>query len=321
MSNNSEQVRSEQEAPDFDGKFKNIAVISHSQRSSKFRAQDSTTDAWVFIKMLGEAQSRDPNAVTQFLNEPTLLKLLNQRISCVVPVLDVDRAGTQPYFVEPLLHGGSLLQAMRRQAGFNVLNAMRFLERSLVALVQIHSAGVVHGDLSPENIFLVTSATLLGDSVLPDEFSLVFVDFESARRVDGTENRLGIPIIGKAPYMAPELVRGNNLTPQSDLYALGILFYEMLVGTRPYSARNVEDIRKLQADSFRAIPLSLGVPQLLENFLQVLIALEPQKRFESAAIALSELRKLLELHECLSNPAPSHANLGWSSVEPREKGE
>jgi serine/threonine protein kinase len=322
-SNDSKQFSRDQAIPDFGRRFKNLAVISRTGRSSTFRAQDSTTDAWVFIKMLNKAQSREPDSVTQFLNEPTLLKILNQRIpcACVVPVLEVSCLATQPYFVEPLLQGWPLSQAMRHRAGFNVLRSVRFVERSLGILVQIHGAGVVHGDLSPENIFLVTDATPRQDGILPEKYSLVFVDFESARRLEGTENRLGMPIIGKAPYMAPELVKGSTLTPRSDLYALGILFYEMLVvGYRPYAARTVEDIRKLKADSFQPIPLSLGVPQLLESFLQFLIALDPQKRFETAAVALSELRRLLELHECLSNPAPSTAALGKTPVE-REQGE
>jgi len=288
-----EQARIETTIPDFGGKFNNLSLISSTQRTSAFRAQESVTGSWVFIKMLNLESASDGDAVTLFLNESSLLKTLSLRIPTgyITPILEISYIGMQPYFVQPYLQGWSLSHTMQRQARFHILSAVRLIEKCLEILVQIHSVGVVHGDISPENIMVVTDAALRQDGVLPESFSLNIVDFESARRLDGTENRLGLPVIGKAPYMAPELVKDSASTPQSDLYALGILFYEMLVGHRPYTARTVEDIGGLKPDSVPLIPRALGVPQLLECFLHCLIAYEKKKRFQTAVEALAELRK------------------------------
>ena len=318
-----EQARIETAIPDFGGKFTNLSVISCTKRTSAFRAKESATGAWVFIKMLNQARARDHDAVIMFLNESSLLKMLSRQIPVgyVVPILEISYIGMQPYFVQPYLKGWSLSHAMQRQARFHILSAVRLIEKCLEILVQIHSEGVVHGDLSPENLMVVTDAELRQDGILPESFSLNLVDFESAKRSDGTENRLGLPVIGKAPYMAPELVKDSAPTPQSDLYALGILFYEMLVGHRPYTARTVEDIGGLKPDSVPPIPRALGIPQLLECFLHGLIAYEKKKRFQTAVEALAELRKMLELHKCLNLPVSEPFWLGTHDFEPREEGE
>jgi serine/threonine protein kinase len=310
------------EIPDLSGKYKNISIISQTDRNSTFRAQNSTSDEWVFIKMLGKSKTSEPDAIRQFHNEPTIINLLNQRVSenCVVPVLGVSVFDGQPYFVEPLLKGWSLSQAMRRPACFNLLKTSQFIEKCLEILVQIHNADIVHGDISPENIFVITDNPVQNVGVLPDKYSLCFVDFESSRRIDGTENRLGLPITGKAPYMAPELVKGSSLSPKSDLYSLGILFYEMLVGSRPYAANSVDDIYQLNSTSIKPIPFSLGVPQLIENFLFSFIELNPMKRLETAASALSVLRRYLELYQGFCNSQLSNTDFEESSVGSREQG-
>jgi serine/threonine protein kinase len=309
--------------PSFGARFTNVTAITRGARSSTFRAQESEGGAWRFVKAISQARANDPKAVTSFLNEAALLRILAKGTasSCIVPLLEVHQSDPVPHFVAPFLEGWDLAQAMRRRAQFHVLSAVRLVEKCLEALVQIHGAGVVHGDLSPENIFLVTDAPLRRDGVLPEVFSLRLLDFESARRIEGSENGTGRPILGKAPYMAPELVKGSPLTMQSDLYAVGIVFYEMLVGRRPYSARTADEIRKLDANSFAPIPLALEVPQLLEEFLQSMIVLEPARRVGTAAKALHELRKLIDVFRCLSQPIQAIAQGEPDTDELREVAE
>ena len=210
---------------------------------------------------------------------------------------------------------------MRRRACFHVFSVVRFFEKCLDALAQVHSAGVIHGDLSPENIFVVTSDQLREDGVLPDSFSVCLVDFESARRLDGAENQIGRSLLAKAPYMAPELVKGGTLTPQSDLYSLGIFLYEMVAGSRPYAARTVEDILCLRQGVVPPLPLTLGVPQLLEEFMQSLTTIDVGNRIKTAVDALTEIRKFLEFHSSLSKPPRILRTLESRPAEAREEGD
>ncbi len=89
----------------------------------------------------------------------------------------------------------------------------------------------------PENILVVTGESTGEYGRVPPDSSIHLVDFETARRIDGPENRPGARVVGKPPYMAPELARGEPLSPKTDLYALGVIFYEMLTGEQPSRPR------------------------------------------------------------------------------------
>ncbi len=177
---------------------------------------------------------------------------------------------------------------------------MQVISRNLSLLQAIHAAGVVHGDVSPENILVVTGEPTVGDGRVPPDSGIQLVDFETARRIDGPENGPRIRIVGKPPYMAPELARGGPLSPRTDLYALGVVFYEMLTGERPYEAETPRDVARLADASIPPIPLHLEVPALVEDLVRRMLTPDPDQRVAMASEALRELRRLDDVYRWLA---------------------
>ena len=96
--------------------------------------------------------------------------------------------------------------------------------------------------------------------------------------------------------MAPELARGEPLSPKTDLYALGVVFYEMLTGEQPYEAETPRDVARVAAASIPPIPLHLEVPALVEDLVRRMLAPDPNQRVAMASEALRELRRLDDVY-------------------------
>src|ERR1044071_5692563 len=220
--------------PDFEGRYVDITPISERAISCTFGATDSMNGERVFIKMLHQSQTNNPSAIRFFHNEHAILRLLAARASevRVVPVLEIGEWNGRAYFTQPLLNGWSLDKAMRLRRIFTGTEALRIIEASLAFIHLLHGAGVAHGDISPDNIFIETTAPLSESGDLPAEFALRLVDFNSARRISAQEHVSGEMILVKVPYAAPELAQGKPVSPQSDLYSLGVVFYQLVAGSR-----------------------------------------------------------------------------------------
>jgi len=257
---------------DFRERYADITpLLNKKDRRKTFSAVETRSGQKVFIKMLGDTSLQDTEAVHIFLNEISILRMLTGKLSDsgnpIVPILESSEQEDMLYFVQPLLNGWNLAKSMRKRHPFNGSTAMKVMESCLEILEIIHNAGVIHGDISPENIFIVTDAPVHTDGTLPTDFTVKLVDFESARIVAGTDNVPGKPILCKAHYMAPELAKGRPLSFQSDLYALGVVFYEMLVGDYPYKAESVEEIRNIHQDLIKPMPSVFEVPAIIEAFI------------------------------------------------------
>lgn len=295
-------MNNEYNLPGFDGEFIDLSVISHTDRRSTFKGKEAASLQWVFIKMLSEPHSKRRDAVEFFYNEPNILSILSKHVGTpwTVPVLRTACWQGRPYFVQPYVLGWSLSKAMETCAAFNINQALGVIQSSLELLAKIHSAGIVHGDISPENIYIATESPVRTDGTLPATFTVRLVDFESARRVQGSENRRHYQVIAKAPYLTPEVAKGKPLSPQSDLYGLGIVLYELLVGSRPYEVKTLEDVRNLSPYSIKPVPLVYDIPKLIEDLVVDLIAPIPGDRLQSAADALDRVRQLKDLVNCLT---------------------
>jgi len=300
----------EYDFPGFDGEFIELSVISHTDRRSSFKGMEAASSRWVFIKMLSEYHSKQPDMVEFFYNEPNILSFLSKQVDTpsIVPILRTSSWQERPYFVQPYVLGWSLSKAMERCAAFNINLALEVIQGSLELLVKIHSAGIVHGDVSPENIYIATESPVRTDGTLPTAFSVSLIDFESARRVQGSENQRYHHVIAKAPYLAPEVAKGMPLSPQADLFGLGIVLYELLIGSRPYEVKTIEDVRNLSPDSVKAIPMVYNIPKLVEDLVFDIIAPNPIDRIQSASEVLNRLREFKDLVKCLNSTKPREVN-------------
>ncbi|RKH70757.1 serine/threonine protein kinase [Corallococcus aberystwythensis] len=206
-------------------------------------------------------------------------------------VLDIFNFGTlpdcRPYVVMELLQGQSLADRMREQERMDVGTTAWVLEQVLAALVAAHRAGVVHRDLKPANVFLMEQ---------PDAAPLIkLVDFGIAKvmqehnalaRADGST-------LGTPDFMAPEQIRRGEVGPAADLYALGVMAFHMLTGTRPFQGDNVQVMfAHVEQVPPRVSSRVEGIPPELDDLVFQLMEKAPAKRPATATAVRLKLRGL-----------------------------
>src|ERR1700741_1152637 len=160
-------------SPEFDGRYTGVEWLDERELACTFRAVDPRSSQRVFLKLLREDKKDDPIAARLFLNESAILQWLVREApeASVLPILETGTWRQRPFFTQQLLAGWPLEAALREQPILNSASALRVIEGCLQFLEPLHRAGVVHGDVSPDNIFIETNAGIPADGRLPESLS------------------------------------------------------------------------------------------------------------------------------------------------------
>ena len=292
--------------PNIAGRYQAVEVVSERRRSTTFRAIERESQEARFVKLASESVRDEPAAQRAFRHEPVILRRLERNLGpgVVLPVLEESYWDGRPYFVQPWFEGTSLAALLNGRVPLAAGATMHVIERNLRVLDSIHSAGVVHGDVSPENILVAAHELPSDERQVPADVRVELIDYETARRIDGSENQRKGFIVGKPPYMAPEVARGEPLSPQTDLFAVGVVFYEMLTGERPFEARSIDEVVERGERAAPPIALDMEVPMLVEEVVRRLLEPRSERRTPTAAEALRRLTQLKELSGWMSREAP-----------------
>ncbi len=185
------------------------------------------------------------------------------------------------YLATEYVDGESLKDRLKRSKPLPLDEALRLGDDILRGLAYAHSKGIIHRDIKPANI-LVTSD---GQAKL--------ADFGIARPVDSNLTAVG-SMLGTPNYMSPEQVKCAPVTTKSDLFSVGVVFYEMLTGLKPFASPDVSGILRnvVEKDPQPASEANQSVPPAVADFVKRLFAKAPAARFESATAALNDLQKL-----------------------------
>jgi serine/threonine-protein kinase len=229
------------------------------------------------IKTLLPAIAQTPEFRTRFLREAEVAARINH--PNIVRVTDVGTEGDTPYMVMEYLEGNTLGHLLASRGRLEFIESADILLPVLSAVAAGHAAGIIHRDLKPENIFLTQGAW--GDlvpKVLDFGVSKLMTD-EPSGALTGT-----LTVLGTAAYMSPEQARGaRQVTHLSDQYALGLILYEMLSGTRGHPGDNPFEIL-FNISNVAIIPLPdvrPDCPPELEQVVMRMLAPEPENRFRS----------------------------------------
>ena len=259
-----------------------VAPLGVGGMGEVYRARDFTLKRDVAIKVLPEYWSRDPERLRRFEQEAQATAALNH--PNIVSIFHVGRYDGSPYIVTELLHGETLRDRLRKgpMRLREVLDAGVELVGGLAAA---HDAGIIHRDLKPENIWLTKDSRL---KIL--DFGLAKLDSAKAASADGSTVSLqqqSAPghVLGTVGYMAPEQVRGQITDARSDIFAVGVILYEMLTGKpafrRATSAETMTAI--LNEDPPAVSQLAPTVPPGLQKVVNRCLAKNPAQRIQHAS--------------------------------------
>jgi serine/threonine-protein kinase len=285
------------------GKYRLLRLLGDGGMGAVFEAHHEVLGSKVAIKVLHEDLARKPELVDRFLREARVLaQIANPH---VVRVLDVAMGdGAHPaYIVMELLGGEPLSALLGRERKLPLPVAVGYANQVLEALAAAHALGVVHRDLKPENIFV----TREGDRTV-----LKVIDFgiaKAAGALAGATANLTIAgaLMGTPEYMAPEQAHSaDRADARSDIYAVGVLLYEMISGARPVDG---EDPRAVATKVERGeihplIHRSPEVPRELAGLVHRAMAPRPELRFASAAEMRATLEAALGARPSSVSPPP-----------------
>jgi serine/threonine protein kinase len=255
-----------------------------------YRAEDTRIGSPVAVKVLDEGRTRDPQILSRFRREARITTALRHPNiaafhdfdEAVVPGAGGNARRRVVFLVIEWVAGEDLTAALQRKERFSAGRLVEIARQITAALAAAHEVGVVHRDLKPSNIRL----TPTGEVKILD-FGLAKILESAALHRDHPptfQTSIG-SLLGTAPYMAPEQLFGRNVDARTDLFALGVVLYQMATGEVPFSGRNIVEV--LQAVSSKTpVPPSRLAPELspeLDQLILRLLAKEPSARFPSAA--------------------------------------
>ena len=247
-----------------------VDLLGRGAVGAVYRGRRVSDGGLVAVKVLDAARAHDPEVVTRFVRERDVLVRL--RHPNLVPVLDLVVEGSVLAVVMDLVPGGDLRQRLDSRGALPVAEVCRDVAGLLRGLAVAHAAGVVHRDIKPENVLL-------------DGDLLRLADFGIARIAHGTSLTRMTSLVGTPDYMAPELAEQSSATPQSDLYAVGVLLYECLAGVRPFRAAHPVAVLRKHLDE--EPPRLYDVPAALWQVVSQLLAKDPAAR-PASALAVAE---------------------------------
>jgi serine/threonine-protein kinase len=256
--------------PEKIGRYEIKSELGRGGMATVYRAYDPTFEREVALKILPRELLHDVQFRVRFEREAKTVAKLEH--TAIVPVYDVGDADGLPYFVMRYMTGGSLTDLMQN-GPIPLDETVRILDRLAAALDYAHSKGIIHRDLKPANIMF-------------DDAGEPFVsDFGIAKFLESQTNLTGGSIIGTPAYMSPEQAQGEEVDARSDIYALGVIAYEMLSGKPPYEANTPLGLAfKHVADPIpHILDLVPKLPATIEPVLEKALAKKRNDRFGSAS--------------------------------------
>ncbi|MGW4940278.1 protein kinase domain-containing protein [Actinoplanes sp. NPDC004185] len=242
-----------------------VRPIGQGATGTVWRGVDRASGEPVAVKLLHESLLRQPKLVTRFVQERTILLMLRHRN--VVRVRDLFSVGESLGLVMDLVPGGSLREYLREEHTLRPGEAARLAAQVAAALAEAHELGIIHRDLKPDNILLHRT---------DGELDTRLTDFGIARVLNTPSLTTTHAVVGTPHYMAPEAFHSATVSPAADIYALGVLLYEMVCGRPPYDSDTVHDLMRLHLEgNVQRLP---GIPDPLWEIITVCLEQKPRLR-------------------------------------------
>ncbi len=268
-----------------DGRYEIQEIIGVGGMSVVYKAYDNVDDRIVAVKILKDEFLTNDDFVRRFKNESKAIALLSH--PNIVKVFDVSFGERLQYIVMEYVDGITLKEYIQKQNVITWNDALFFTTQILKALQHAHDKGIVHRDIKPQNIILLSDG------------SIKVADFGIARFSRSETKTLTDTAIGSVHYISPEQAKGEFTDEKADIYSVGVVLYEMLAGKVPFEADNAVSVAlmQLQNDAKKLTEINPDIPLGLEQICIHAMQKDPNDRYQTAT------EMLLDVEEVIKNPA------------------
>jgi beta-lactam-binding protein with PASTA domain len=234
-----------------------------------YKAVDETLGRTVAVKVLHQRLADDPDFVQRFRHEASAAANLSH--PGIVNIYDYGVESGTYYIVMELIRGTDLKAVVKQRGPIDPLKVADYGAQAAAALSVAHGYGIIHRDIKPQNIVLT-----------PDE-TIKVMDFGIARAVDSDSTQTG-SVLGTAQYVSPEQAQGRKLGPESDLYSLGVVLYELATGKPPFEGDTPVSVALKHVNEEPVPPRQINpaIPPALEAVIVKAMQKDPTRRYRSA---------------------------------------
>jgi serine/threonine protein kinase/tetratricopeptide (TPR) repeat protein len=261
----------------FGGRYEILSVLGQGGMGAVYKARDRELDRLIALKVIRPELATDPAILLRFKQELILSRNITHKN--VVRIYDLGEADGIRFISMEYVDGEDLRTLLRRQGKFPPKEAIAVVEQVCRALDSAHSEGVIHRDLKPQNI-------------MRDKHGrIVVMDFGLARSLGDTGMTQTGAIVGTLEYMSPEQALGSTLDQRSDIFSVGLIFYELLTGKAPYEADTAiaSLMKRTREDARSASDVDASIPRSLSAIVGRCLEREPANRYHSSVELLQQL--------------------------------
>jgi len=276
-------------------RYKLIKLIGTGGMANVYLALDTILNREVAIKILKDEMAKDSVAIERFQREARSSACLVH--PNIVEIYDVGDDNNSHYIVMEYIKGYTLKKLIEVRGAIPYKESIWLIKQLALALLEAHKNGIIHRDVKSQNV------------LIKDDGTVKMADFGIAQAVNDIELTHYDTIVGSVHYLAPELTKGEAASMQSDIYSLGIVLFEMLVGKLPFSGDSAVSIAlqhvNKEIPSIRSI--NRDIPQSIENIVIKATAKNLNNRYSNMALLISDL------NECLNNSHSSDKRVSFSN--------
>jgi len=261
----------------FGGRYEILGVLGQGGMGAVYKARDRELDRLIALKVIRPELATDPAILARFKQELILSRNITHKN--VVRIFDLGEAEGIRFISMEYIDGEDLRTILRRDGKFAPQEAIAVVEQVCRALDSAHSEGVIHRDLKPQNIMRDKNGRI------------VVMDFGLARSLGDSGLTQTGALVGTLEYMSPEQAMGSALDQRSDIFSVGLIFFELLTGKAPYKADTAiaSLMKRTREDAQSASDVEASVPKSLSAIVSRCLEREPSNRYHSAVELLQQL--------------------------------
>ncbi len=263
-------------------RYRIVKLLGKGGMADVYLAYDEILKREVAVKIMKSDMADDPLALERFKREAGAVTKLSH--PNIVDVYDVGDDGDKHYIVMEYVRGYTLKQLIQKRGPLPVKEAVWVIRQLAGALMEAHRNNVIHRDVKSQNV------------LIKDDGTVKLSDFGIAVANDSSQITHKNAVLGSVHYLAPELSRGKQATMQADIYALGIVFYELLTGDVPFKGETPVQValKHIKEDIPSVRKINSEIPQSVENIIIKATAKNPNQRYRNVALMLQDLDDCLK---------------------------